>query len=46
MTHTVHEIQDSRVRMTETCLVERIYQNKLGLNWAKLSSNWNWASLE
>ena len=24
---------------------EYIIENKLGLNWAKLSSNWNWALL-
>ena len=23
----------------------KIYRNKLGLNWAKLSSNWNWGLL-
>ena len=26
-------------------LILKIYLNKLGLNWAKLSSNWNWNTL-
>ena len=36
------EIEIVYFRTIYNIFYRKLIQNKLGLNWAKLSSNWNW----
>ena len=38
-------LKEKRVTPSIISRLAKIKSNKLGLNWAKLSSNWNWGLL-